>query len=301
MFSDTEQITRKHIIQNFNKAAATFDAAAFLFSKTHAEMIERLDVIAIHPKRILDCGAGTGMGASLLKNKFPQAEIHCMDLSSVMLKEAVKKKLGKKISYSCSDASSLPFQNQTFDFIYANLMLYLCSDIHKVFSEWQRVLKPNGLLMFSTFGPDTFKELFSVTEKINPSEAKHQFIEMHNLGDALIKNHLLDPVIEAENIQVKYSKGAQLLKEFRDVGGRNLYPLRKRQLSTKHYRTMLLNELAALQGEDNKISLSVEIIYAHAWANPSQPLLKQSKEVAVPLLSIKRLILPVKNKLNKLR
>lgn len=281
---------KKHIIRNFNKAAATFDAAAFLFAATNANLLWRLEVIPIQPQRILDCGAGTGAGSQLLLKKYKKAEVVSFDLATAMLKKAKKKKTWlQKNSFVSGDAAQLPFATSSFDFVYANLMLHWCDDVQMVFSEWQRVLRPNGLLMFTVFGPDTCKELFQAVHAINPAQATLSFVDMHILGDALLKNQLLDPVLDVENLQINYANAEQLFKELRQIGGRNLHPDRLKHLFVKSYYSQLTAELNKFKTEQGKIPLSVEIIYGHAWAGAAKGNIKKGTEIEIPISSIKRI------------
>lgn len=279
--------SQKHIIRNFNKAAALFDATAFLFSEVNARVIQRLDVIPLLPKRILDCGAGTGIGTQALLKKYKKAEVISFDLSTAMLNKAKKKKFWRQKNYFvCGNADKLPFATDSFDFVYSNLMLHWCDDIQTIFAEWQRVLKPNGLLMFTALGPDSCKELFGAVHTIKPDQFVQGFIDMHDLGDALLKNQLLDPVMDIENLQINYSNAEQLLKELRAVGGRNLHPKRLKNLFGKSYYLQLVAELNKIKTRDKKIPLSMEVIYGHAWAGDVNRSINKGSHIEVPVVSI---------------
>lgn len=280
---------QKQIIRNFNKAAATFDATAFFFSEINQKALQRLDVISIQPKRILDCGCGTGIGSQGLLKKYKKAEVVSFDLSQKMIEKAKKKKSWRQNNYFvCGSAEKLPFANDSFDFVYANLMLHWCEDIQQVFSEWQRVLSPNGLLMFSVFGPDTCKELLQATHVINPTQSVQGFIDMHDLGDALLKNQLLDPVLDVENVQINYPNEALLLQELRSVGGRNLHPERQKGLFGKNYLSKLKTELAEFKSSHGKIPLSLEVIFGHAWSGNAKRSVRAGNQIEIPIVSIKR-------------
>lgn len=279
--------SQKHLIRNFNKAAATFDAAAFLFSEVNSRVIQRLDVIPLAPKRILDCGAGTGIGSQTLLKKYKKVEVISFDLSTEMLNKTKKKKSWLQKNYFvCGNAAKLPFETNSFDFVYANLMLQWCDDIQTIFAEWQRVLKPNGLLMFTALGPDSCKELFKAVHNINAAQVFQGFIDMHDLGDALLKNQLLDPVMDVENLQINYSGAEQLLKEVRAIGGRNLHPERVKKLFGKSYYSQLVAELNKMKTKQEKIPLTMEVIYGHAWAGDVNRNVNKGSHVEIPIFSI---------------
>jgi malonyl-CoA O-methyltransferase len=278
----------KHLIQNFNRAAKKFAAHDFLYREINQRQLQRLDVIPLQPKRILDCGCGIGDGTQLLFERFRKSEIISLDFSGQMLQEAKsKKRWRQKNSFIRADAGRLPFASSSFDFVYSNLMLHWCSDLNQVFSEWQRVLKPNGLLMFTVFGPDTLQELRQACLAIEPRQALHSFIDMHDLGDALIINRLLDPVMDVENITLEYTSAEKFLRELRALGGRNLNSARLKHLFGKSFLKQLEKQLEVDLFRSDKLPISFEIIYGHAWASElSQQSIKENV-VNIPVRSIK--------------
>lgn len=275
-----------HVRQNFDRVAAGFDAHDFLYNKINQRQIKRLDVISIEPKRILDCGCGTGQGTQLLFKRFKKAEIVSIDLSKNMLQQSKAKKRWRQNNlFAQANTELLPFKNNSFDFVYSNLMLHWCNDLNKVFSEWQRVLKPNGLLMFTVFGPDTLQELRIAMQKIMPEQALHSFVDIHDLGDALIKNRMVDPVMDVDNIKMEYNSAEDFLKDLHALGGRNLNSARVKTLKTSRFSDKLKHELNALKNE--KLTISYEIIYGHAWASDLSQQSIKNNVVNIPIQSLK--------------
>lgn len=288
MSSQTSYFLNKHIIRNFDRAAKHFAPHDFIYRTINQRQLHRLDVIPLKPKRILDCGCGTGLGTQLLFNQFKKAEVVSLDLSRNMLRETkAKKRWRQKNNFIQADAAQLPFANSSFDFVYSNLMLHWCNDLNQVFSEWQRVLKPNGLLMFTAFGPDTLQELKQACHAIQPEQALHSFIDMHDLGDALIKNRLMDPVMDVENIKIEYASSEQFLQELRALGGRNLNSARLKHVFGKPFVKQLRQQLDVNLTKTGKLPISFEIIYGHAWASELSQQNTQDNVVNIPLQSLK--------------
>lgn len=280
----------------FDRRAAAFNKVAFLPREIARRMRERLDYIKANPTHILDVGCGTGNDLKLLHKRFPKASVFGADLSYAMLAHAINRKTSNaswwhflllttsldKISkafgsargphFAQADFSILPFAFGSFEFIWSNLALHWHSRPDLVLVEWQRVLKANGLLMFSTLGPNTFKELRSAWAEVEAScgiaMRPHviDFVDMHNLGDMLIVNGFEIPVLDQETLTITYRSPELLLRDVRAWGA---YPFQRDATTSTHVTRSLYNALyaaiAARRRVDNMIALTFEIIYGHAW------------------------------------
>nr|WP_318225182.1 methyltransferase domain-containing protein [Paraburkholderia terrae]MDW3656965.1 methyltransferase domain-containing protein [Paraburkholderia terrae] len=273
----------------FDRRAATFNDVAFLPREIAQRMRERLDYIKVNPAQVLDAGCGAGDDLPALRERFPEAPVFGTDLSRAMLARAVQHdatdtswrrflpaSLGKALGsrgprFAQADFSALPFASGAFEFIWSNLALHWHSRPDLVFPEWQRVLKVNGLLMFSTLGPDTLKELRGAYAEIEAAHGvnthKHviDFVDMHDLGDMLVESGFEIPVMDQETLTITYKSPESLLADVRRWGA---YPFRREAspgVASKRMQKALLAALEARRRADGTIPLTFEVIYGHAW------------------------------------
>jgi malonyl-CoA O-methyltransferase len=277
----------------FDRRAATFDDVAFLPREIAQRMRERLEYIKVSPASVLDAGCGAGDDLPGLRERFPEAPVFGTDLSHAMLTRAMRHdagdtswrrflpaSIGKALGargprFAQADFSALPFTAGAFEFIWSNLALHWHSRPDLVFPEWQRVLKVGGLLMFSTLGPDTLKELRGAYAEVEAAHGapsvKHviDFVDMHDLGDMLVESGFEIPVMDQETITITYKSPQSLLADVRRWGA---YPFQREadanQASIPAARRLhkaLLGALEARRGADGTIPLTFEVIYGHAW------------------------------------
>ncbi|BCZ76583.1 malonyl-[acyl-carrier protein] O-methyltransferase [Paraburkholderia terrae] len=273
----------------FDRRAATFNDVAFLPREIAQRMRERLDYIKVNPAQVLDAGCGAGDDLPALRERFPEAPVFGTDLSRAMLARAVQHdatdtswrrflpaSLGKALGsrgprFAQADFSALPFASGAFEFIWSNLALHWHSRPDLVFPEWQRVLKVNGLLMFSTLGPDTLKELRGAYAEIEAAHGvnthKHviDFVDMHDLGDMLVESGFEIPVMDQETLTITYKSSESLLADVRRWGA---YPFRREAspgVASRRLQKALLAALEARRRADGTIPLTFEVIYGHAW------------------------------------
>ncbi|MBN3850632.1 methyltransferase domain-containing protein [Paraburkholderia sp. Ac-20342] len=273
----------------FDRRAATFDEVAFLPREIAQRMNERLDYIKVAPASVLDAGCGAGEDIPALRERFPEAPVFGSDLSHGMLRRALRHdagdtswrrflpaSLGKALGargprFAQADFSALPFAAGAFEFIWSNLALHWHSRPDLVFPEWQRVLKVNGLLMFSTLGPDTLKELRGAYAEIEAAHGvasrKHviDFVDMHDLGDMLVEAGFEIPVMDQETLTITYKSPESLLADVRRWGA---YPFERETLPgavARRLHKALLAALEARRRADGTIALTFEVIYGHAW------------------------------------
>ncbi|MFL9870367.1 methyltransferase domain-containing protein [Paraburkholderia megapolitana] len=273
----------------FDRRAATFDDVAFLPREIAQRMRERLDYIKINPASVLDAGCGAGEDLPALRERFPEAPVFGTDLSHAMLSRALDHdggdtswrrflpaSIGRALGtrgprFAQADFSALPFAAGAFEFVWSNLALHWHSRPDLVFPEWQRVLKVNGLLMFSTLGPDTLKELRSAYAQVDAAHGlgarAHviDFVDMHDLGDMLVESGFEIPVMDQETLTITYRSPESLLADVRRWGA---YPFVRDDASPQAARRLhraLLAALEARRGPDGTIALTFEVIYGHAW------------------------------------
>jgi len=259
---------RRQVRRNFSRAAGTYEKHDALQREVQATLVDRLEMYEAVPGLILDVGAGTGRGSAALKKRYPKAQVIAVDLALPMLK-AAKQHTGwlKPFGRVVADAYTLPVPDHSVDILFSNLCFQWCEDTKRLFAECARVLKPGGLLSFSTFGPDTLHELRAAWAEADEQAHVARFLDMHDIGDAMLAQGLRDPVLFAERYTLTYPEPRALLDELRGLGANNADSDRQRGLTGKqHYRKML----AAYEAmrTDGVIPSTWEVVTAHAWGPP---------------------------------
>ena len=222
--------------QAFERAAADYDAAAILQREISKRLLERLDYIKLQPLRVLDVGAGTGLSLGGLRQQYPTAQIYALDIASKMLLQARRKQTWlqrwrRPLQFITADAEALPLADASVDLLFSNLTLQWCVDLQQAFNEFRRVLKPGGLLMFTTFGPDTLKELRHCWSQVDGYTHVNQFIDMHDIGDALVRSRFAEPVMDMEMISMTYPDVPSIMRDLKTIGAHNVTEGRARSLT----------------------------------------------------------------------
>lgn len=253
-----------------------FDAKAFQYKKyaimqqeIGERLVKRLDYLKLQPQTILDLGCGVGTHLQMLKQRFKDTKVIGVDSSWGMLKLAKKSKhWWQKQEVVLADVNYLPFSDNSVDLIISNQLLQWLQDPNLFFSECFRVLKPEGCLMFTTLGPDTFKEFRKAFALIDSASHTADFIDLHDLGDNLLKQGFLDPVMDREDLIINYSSQQDLLQSLKAQGVINLHPNRNKGLMSKE-KWQKMWSLYPL--DDQKWPVSYEIIYGQAWRGTYSP------------------------------
>lgn len=258
-------LTKHDISQSFNHAADTYDQAAFFQREVADRLLERLDYIRIDPRLILDLGAGTGYSSVQLEKRYKKAKVIVFDLAENMLIKGRTKHWFDRKRYICGDAEKLPFADQTMDLVFSNLMLHWTQDAEKAIREMQRVLKPDGLLLFSSLGPDTLYELRDSWAKIDSGPHVHEFLDMHYLGDYLQKASLKDAVVDMEFITLTYNDLKKVLLDLKDLGTHNIAKNRTKGLTGKEKFQKFIATYEKYRNPEGFIPVTYEVIYGLGW------------------------------------
>jgi len=238
--------------RRFERAAASYRKSSRLEAEVAARMLARLDYVKLAPRRILDAGSGPPERA--LAKRYAGAEVIALDFALSMLRRR-RFRLFRKTLAVCADMESLPLSDAAVELAWCNMALHWVADPRAAFGEFARVLAPQGLLVFSTLGPDTLKELRGVAG----AARVHSFVDMHDLGDMLVAAGLTHPVMEMEVITLDYGNGARLLEDLRASGQTNARADRRRGLSGRAFGAQLR---AALERSPR---ITYEVVYGHAW------------------------------------
>jgi malonyl-CoA O-methyltransferase len=259
--------------RGFARAAAGYDAAAVLPREIAARMLERLDYVKIQPGLIVDLGCGTGASLTALGERYPSARIVGLDVCEAMLRVGDRQRSRlrwllpflrgpKRAALAAADAQALPLGTGAAGLIWSNLMLHWLPDPLAGLREIQRTLATGGLLMFSTFGPDTLKELRACFS--DGREHTLRFIDMHDYGDMLVECGFADPVMDVERLTLTYPSPEALFAELRRSGSTCATPACRRGLMGKQ-AWRAIREAYDRQRVEGRLPASLEVVYGHAW------------------------------------
>lgn len=272
--ADEFSLDRKDVRRAFDRAARDYDAAAVLQREVGERLLERLDLTTVVPQRILDVGCGTGRPTRALVERYPAAQVVGADIAPNMLKLAGERPWyqpwKKTASFTCADATALPFASSSFDILYASLVLQWCEDLDATLLEWRRLLKPHGLLLFSTLGPDTLKELRAAWSEVDGFNHVNRFLDMHDIGDALIRAGLVEPVMDVEQVTLTYPDAQGLMRDLKRIGAHNVTAGRGRGLMGRR-RLAALADAYEKWRRDGRLPATYEVVYGTAWAPKFMP------------------------------
>ena len=287
--TDPYLIDGGRVRRSFGRAARGYDAAAILQPRVRTELLDRLEVVRIEPTVVLDLGAGTGHASLALKRRYRSSQVVALDLAEGMLREAGRRQtLLRRFRRVCAHAGSLPLRDASVDLVFSNLMLQWCNDPDAVFRECRRVLKPGGLLTFTTFGPDTLVELRRAWAAADGHTHVNRFIDMHDLGDALVRSGLAEPVMDVERFTLTYAEVRDLMRDLKAIGAHNANAGRPRGLTG---RGALARMMAAYEEcrRDGRLPATHEVVYGQAWRPAGEPRGRSAGgEVVVPISQIGR-------------
>jgi malonyl-CoA O-methyltransferase len=263
--SEPQHISKHKIRRAFNRAAESYDDAAVLQKEVCSRLLEKLEYIRLSPQMVLDAGVGTGEAVIPLLKRYKKSRLIALDLSERMLAKALNHRgLLRKPELVCADIEQLPFGDDNFELIFSSLTLQWCNDLQATLRDLLRVLKPGGLLLFTTFGPDTLKELRACWQQIDDAVHVNQFTDMHDIGDGLMQAGFADPVMEAETITVNYGSVDKLMSDLRAIGA-NVTATGSRPGLTAPSVLNRLRQAYEAYRVNELLPASYEVVYGHAW------------------------------------
>ena len=270
--SDTAGVRRA-----FGRAARSYDAAAVLQREVAGRMLERLGYVRLQPSVVVDLGCGTGSALAELAQRYTGARMVGVDLALPMLQQAsARDGLWRRIlrrpsaTLLCADACHLPLADASVDLVWSNLMLQWLPDPALAFAEAWRVLRPGGLLMFSSFGPDTLCELRAAFAD-DAAPPVNRFIDMHDLGDALVRGRFADPVIDMEKLSLTYADFDSVVRDLKAIGATHLQAGRRPGLAGRGRWQRARERYEAFRAADGRLPATFETVYGHAWKPEQLP------------------------------
>lgn len=271
--SDPLTLDKRLARRSFERAAATYDAAAVLQDEVCQRMLARLDYIKVDPALVLDAGSGTGNALSGLLARYPRSRVIALDLALAMAQRARARRPwwktlldggGTRLAVVCGDIERLPLATGRAGMVWSNLALQWMVDPKRAFSEMHRVLAPGGLLLFSSFGPDTLKELRAAFREVDRHTHVHRFIDMHDVGDLLVASGFADPVMDMELVTLTYSGVRDLMRDLKAIGARNMTLGRRAGLGGRSWLERVAHNYETYR-RDGRLPATFEVIYGHAW------------------------------------
>ena len=276
--SSEQILDKKQLRTAFERAASSYDQAAVLQREISNRMLSRLEYIKYRPEVILDAGSGTGYGSQQLAKRYPSSQLIAIDIAYAMLLQArpnsawwqrILPLQQQHSHYVCADIEQFPIKNDSVGLIWSNLALQWCNDLNRTFAEMHRILRTDGLLMFSTFGPDTLKELRQSFAKTDSYRHVNRFVDMHDIGDLLVNNRFSTPVMDMEYITLTYDEVIGVMRDLKAIGAHNVIRGRQQGLMGKKRWQHAIDAYETLRRE-GKLPATFEVVYGHAW-KPHDP------------------------------
>lgn len=264
-----QSFDKQRVRRAFDRAADSYQQFAVLQAEVCKRLLEKLDVVKIAPQMILDAGTGTGSAIPSLFARYKKAQLVTLDLSENMLQKANQHSSFLRAPQAvCADIERLPFADNSFDLVFSSLSMQWCNDLNAALLEAKRVLKPGGLYVFTTFGPDTLKELRSSWSEVDAASHVNQFIDMHDIGDALLRDGFSQPVMEAEMLTLTYDSVDALMHDLKAIGANvTASASQKDRVKGLGGKSMLQRVRQNYEKYrcDGLLPASYEVVYGHAW------------------------------------
>ena len=262
---------RRRLQHSFGRAAAAYAEVAMLQRESESRLLEQLEVLEARvPARVLDVGSGPGRASGVMKGRWPKSEVVALDIALPMLGQVPRHtRFWRPVRRVCGEAAQLPFADASFDLVFSNLCLQWVPDLPVALAEFRRVLRPEGLLLFTSFGPDTLLELreaYLAAGEAQPPLSPLAAIQ--HVGDALVSAGFRTPVLERENFNLTYPDAMSLLRELRSIGAGDARNARRRGLGGRARQARMIAAYEARRGADGRLPSTWEIISAMAWAPP---------------------------------
>jgi malonyl-CoA O-methyltransferase len=272
-------LDRKAVRRSFERAACSYDVHAVLEREVESRLLERVEFFRQQPDRVLDLGCGTGSASRALGLQFKDAQIIALDWSTAML-EVSGRSNGVNPVRICADMHAIPLAAASADLVFSNLVLQWSVDLQSVFTEFRRVMKPGGMLVFTCYGPDTLSELRQAWQAVDDFPHVHDFPDMHDIGDMLLAAGFSEPVMDVERLTLEYRDVMSLLRELKGSGAQNAASHRFRGLTGRSRLLEMQHEYEQFRRND-RYPASYEIIFGASFAPAEgQPVRSSEGEIA---------------------
>lgn len=264
----------RDVRRRFDRAVHSYDEHDFLARLTAEGLLDRLQPVQVKAARVLNLGAATGHLGRQLGKHFKGSRVVNLDLSHAMLR-AAKRNRGRfaRGSEIQANVQSLPLVDNSVDVVIANLVLPWVADPPAMFAEVARVLRHEGVFAFAALGPDSLHELRSAFAGDDVAHLR-EFADMHDVGDALVRAGLRDPVMDVDRLQVRYRDSAALFRDLDAFGARNSLLGRRASLTGKERFAATretLDNVDVCGDPEKPLRVTLELVYGHAWGGQARP------------------------------
>ncbi|MEM7430395.1 MAG: methyltransferase domain-containing protein [Pseudomonadota bacterium] len=254
----------------WDRAATAFDSADFVHRRTCDGLFDRLEPMRLEPTRVVDLGAATGTATALLAKRYRRAEVIAVDSSAAMLELAKKKRPWfSKMRTLRADARQIPLDDHSVDLVFCNLLLPHIHDVKGLLTEVSRLLRKDGLFLFSTLGPDSFAELRDAWQRVDDRPHVANFADMHDVGDAMLRARFREPVLDVEHLTVSYRSSESLFADLTAAGARGYLPNRQPGLVGKH-RFQTFRDSLESEATNDAFGVTLELVFGHCWGGGVQ-------------------------------
>jgi malonyl-CoA O-methyltransferase len=203
----------------FDRAAPDYDAHAVLQHEVESRLLERLEFLRQEPRLLLDAGCGTGIASRELSGRYPGARVIGLDWSTAMLGQ-LRQRSQRPLAL-CADMHELPLAAGSVDVLFSSLAMQWSNRLEDLLLGFRRVLRPGGMLLFSTFGPDTLRELRQAWASADDRVHVNLFMDMHDIGDLLLASGFSEPVMDVDTLTLEYPDVISLMRELKAIGAHN--------------------------------------------------------------------------------
>jgi len=277
------------ISRYFNQAASQYDDAAVLQQEVARRVLERVQWAALDKqvKWICDVGCGTGYLSRLLHKQFKSAQVLSLDIAPNMLQQAQNQQANwfSRQHFCQANSASLPLADQSVDVLVSNLMLQWCPDPQAVLAEFARVLKPQGHLWFTSFGPETLFELKQSWASVDNLPHVNEFMDIHELGDICLATGLRNVVMNIERITLTHSDIYSVMHYLKKIGANHVSGRQQRGLYGKQHFEKL-KQAYEVYRENGVLPATYEVVYGHALGVELQTM-TAPREVHIPVNLVK--------------
>jgi len=258
------------IVRTLQRLAA-HPEAPWLHAEVARRMADRLAVIRLQPERVVEWWGVAGASDEPLRAAYPRAARVVVEPTQALGEVCREQRkapwwtsrrwAGPTVEVVAGDLSGVTGAQ----LLWANMVLHASIDPPNLIAAWHRALAVDGFVMFSCLGPDSLKELRAVYRELGWGDAAAEFIDMHDIGDMLVRAGFADPVMDQEQLTLTWASSEALLAELRGLGA-NASPQRFAGLRTPRWRARLLAALQdRLAGPDGRLALTLEVSYGHAF------------------------------------